>query len=269
AAEERFKQINEAYDVLGDPGKKRLYDEQLGMGARHAGRSEGPRRGHARPGVGRDPLDDFGAGMPDGAGMGGIFEKLFGRSERGFTGRARGGDVESEITVSLDEVLRGSVRTVTETRTDPTTGAEQRSTFQVRIPPGVREGQMIRVPGHGEPGIGGQAGDLYLRVRCEVHPRFTVRDGDLTTEMVLAPWEAVLGVTLSVPTLDGTVSVKVPPGSRAGQKLRVRGRGLPGAEGARGDLLVSLRVDVPGEVDAEERALWEQLAARSRFRPRD
>lgn len=180
----------------------------------------------------------------------------------------RGADVEGEILVSLDEVLHGSVRTVTMQRTNPRDGQPERTTMQVRIPPGVREGQLIRVAGKGEAGLRGLAGDLYLRVRLARHPDFQVRGVDVVTEIALAPWEAVLGATVSVPTLDGRVHVRVPAGSRNGQQLRVRGRGLPGGEAGRGDLYVLLMVDVPTTVTEEERELWEQLAAKSKYMPR-
>ncbi|HSH17305.1 MAG TPA: DnaJ C-terminal domain-containing protein [Verrucomicrobiae bacterium] len=139
----------------------------------------------------------------------------------------------------------------------------------MRIPAGATEGRLIRVAGKGGAGLhGGPAGDLFLRVRLARHPDFRVKEADLYHDLQLAPWEAVLGATVSVPTLDGSVGLKIAPGTQPGQQLRVRGRGLPTEGGSRGDLYAVISVVVPEEVDAEERAHWEQLAARSTFNPR-
>jgi curved DNA-binding protein len=143
-------------------------------------------------------------------------------------------------------------------------------TYQVKIPAGVTEGQRLRVAGRGEAGTGGAAaGDLYLRVRLAKHPDFEVEDHNLIHDAELAPWEAVLGTSLSVPTLDGRVNIKIPPGTQSGQKLRVRGRGLPLIGGGHGDLIVVARVEVPTKVTDAERKLWEQLANESKFKPRE
>src|SRR5262249_61388834 len=142
-------------------------------------------------------------------------------------------------------------------------------TCQVKIPAGVSEGQRLRISGRGEAGVGGgAAGDLYLRVRFAKHPDFEVQDHNLISEADLAPWEAVLGTNISLPTLNGRVNIKIPPGTHNGQKLRVRGRGLPQRNGGAGDLIVVMRVEVPSEVTDSERKLWEQLAKESRFNPR-
>ena len=143
-------------------------------------------------------------------------------------------------------------------------------TWQVKVPAGVAEGQRLRLAGRGEAGAGGgSAGDLYLRVRFARHPEFEVEEHNLIYEADLAPWEAVLGASISVPTLDGQVNIKIPPGTHNSQKLRVRGRGLPQTGGARGDLIVVTRVEVPSVVSEAERKLWEQLAKESKFNPRD
>jgi curved DNA-binding protein len=139
----------------------------------------------------------------------------------------------------------------------------------VKIPAGVTEGQRLRVPGRGEAGSGGgAAGDLYLRVRLARHPDFQVEDHNLVYEAELAPWEAVLGANISVPTLPGSVNIRIPPGTQSGQKLRVRGRGLPNRNGGNGDLIVVTKVEVPAQVSESERKLWEQLAQESKFNPR-
>jgi curved DNA-binding protein len=143
-------------------------------------------------------------------------------------------------------------------------------THQVKIPAGVTEGQRLRIPGRGGAGArGAAAGDLFLRVRIARHPDFELEDHHLIYEAELAPWEAVLGASISVPTLNGHVNIKIPPGTHNGQKLRVRGRGLPRRGGAAGDLIVIARIEVPEKVSEEERKLWEQLAHTSRFRPRE
>jgi len=142
-------------------------------------------------------------------------------------------------------------------------------THQVRIPAGVMEGQRLRIPGRGEAGVGGgSSGDLFLRVRLAKHPDFLVEDNQLVHEIELAPWEAVLGTQIRVPTLESQVSIKVPAGTQNGQRLRVRGHGLAQTNGPRGDLFVVLRIEVPKQVNQRERELWEQLARESSFSPR-
>jgi len=280
-SEERFKEVNEAYEVLGNPENRKKYDA-LGADFRSGTEFRPP------PGFGRQrPTRRGGASNPEefefrGAGFSEFFESLFGGAGRaggGFSGFGggmgdpdeeshRGADVEGEILVALDEVLHGSVRTISMQGVNPRTGQHERSVLQVRIPAGVREGQLIRVAGKGESGIRRTPGDLYLRVRLAKHPDFEVKGSDLVTELTLAPWEAVLGATVAVPTLDGRVHVRVPPGSRNRQQLRVRSRGLPGSTGERGDLYVNLNIDVPSAVGEEERELWERLGAKSKFVPR-
>ncbi len=177
---------------------------------------------------------------------------------------ARGRDIEGDILVTLDEAMRGSVRSVTVRHNS------RSETYQVKIPSGVAEGQRLRVAGRGEAGSGGgKSGDLYLRVRLARHPDLEVEDHNLVYEARLAPWEAVLGTSLSVPTLDGRVNIKIPAGTQNGQKLRLRGRGLPQAGGSRGDLIVVTHIEVPNQVAESERKLWEQLAKQSHFNPRE
>lgn len=271
AAEEKFKEINEAYEVLGDPEKRVKYD-RLGAGWRHEGAFPPPGRG--------TETHEFNFG---GTGFSDFFEQYFsGASRYGFPGGVHGGprgaassfrgnDIEGDILVTLDEAMHGALRPVSLQIRDPQTGRVETHNFQVRIPPGVTNGKRIRVPGQGEPGVGGgEAGDLYLRVRHAAHPDFSTDGTDVFHELDIAPWEAVLGADISVPTLDGLVKLRIPPGSANGQQLRVRGRGLPkGKSGERGDFHVILTIQLPAHPGDEERVLWEKLRAASRFNPRN
>ena len=294
-AEEKFKEINEAYEVLGDPAKRKKYDE---LGAYWKGGAE------FRPPPGwEQAFRGGGRGGPqeprfDGTGFSDFFEQFFGAAGRGGGARspfqeedeapARGRDIEGDLLVTLEEAVQGSVRTVSVRRLVDCdacggTGAKgnrvcracagngtvsKSEEYQVRIPAGVSVGQRLRLAGRGEAGGGGTAGDLYLRVRFARHPEFDVDGHDLLREVEVAPWEAVLGTTLAVPTLGEPVTIRLPAGTQTGQKLRVRGRGLPNRSGSPGDLLVVARVEVPTQVNERERALWEQLARESSFNPR-
>jgi len=281
AAEEKFKEINEAYEVLSDPDKRKKYD-QFGANWKNGGGGQSPPGGDERSADGAQS-QEFRFG---GTGFSDFFEQLFGRSGRGgfgFSGRdfeadesgharglARGHDIEGDILVTLDEVMRASVRSISLQRVNPKTGQTETQTFKVRIPVGVQEGQTIRVPGKGGDGAnGGEAGDLFLHVRFAAHPDFRPHGADLHYGLDLAPWEAVLGTTVSVPTLDKPVKVRVPAGTNNGQQLRVRGRGLPkGRDGERGDLYVVVNVQLPSKLSQDERELWEKLSHVSHFNPR-
>jgi len=166
--------------------------------------------------------------------------------------------------------MHGTVRPISLQTVNPETGDAQTHSFRVRIPPGAADGLRIHVPGQGEPGHGGAAaGDLYLRVRHAAHPEFHTRGTDLFHELDVAPWEAVLGAEVTVPTLDGTLKLRLPPGTANGQQLRVRGRGLPkGKGGERGDFHVVVSVQLPVKLTDAERAQWEKLRETSSFKPR-
>jgi len=280
AGEIKFKEINEAYEVLSDPVKRKKYDE-LGE---HWNAQGGPPPGYASAQGGPAGGQDF---HFEGTGFSDFFEQFFGGAEgggRGFGGfssaggmrGARGGgrragqDVEGDISVTLEEAMSGAVREISLQSTDPTTGQRKVETFKVRIPKGALEGQVIRVPGKGGPGSGGgEAGHLFLRVRLASHPEFRASGADLYHDLPLAPWEAVLGTTVRIPGLDGEVDLKIPAGTNNGQHLRLRGRGLPKPKSTeRGDLYVVAEVELPKKISAEERQLWEQLGKTSAFHPR-
>ena len=300
-AEEKFKEINEAHEVLSDPEKRKKYDT-LGANWKQGSEFRPPPEWQSFGGGGARggrPARNGGAEFEfSGTGFSDFFEQIFGGRQAAGAGgfrrdggnaAERGTDLEADIMVTLEEALKGAVRSISLRRNVPCehcggAGAVGRKacsrcngaghttkseTHQVKIPAGIKEGQRLRVGGKGEAGAGGgTAGDLYLTIRLAGHPDLRVEGENLGYDLDLAPWEAVLGKSVSVPTLEGEVSIKIPPGTQSGQRLRVRGRGL-GKEGARGDLFVTTRIQVPTKIDDSERALWEQLAKASSFSPRE
>src|SRR5438067_6768007 len=269
AAEEKFKQINEAYEVLSDPEKRKKYD-QLGADWNQPGGFQPPPGwGAQQPGGGFYQYGGTDGGVEfefGGTGFSDFFEAFFGSGRGrsafgGFGGRPatteRGSDVEADIMVTLEEALHGSTRTVSLRRA----GSNKVETYQVRIPRGVHEGQRIRLAGQGEAGVrGGKSGDLFLRVRLAKHPDFLVEGSDLIHEVKIAPWQAVLGTELKVPTLEAKVRLKIPPGTQGGQRFRLREQGLPSISGKRGDLYVVVQINIPKKLSEREREIWSQLA---------
>ena len=273
AAEDQFKQLQAAYDVLSNPEDRKLYDQygenwravKAGGEAPPPGWERAARstRGPEPRAGGFDFNDfDFGRFSPGGGGGFDIFEELFGGARGSEQRRGRGRDVEAELELSLEEAHRGGRRTLQ-------MQTEETKTIEVNIPAGMRDGSTIRLAGQGGAGANGsEAGDLYLHLRVRPHQVFTVKGDDVEMELSIAPWEAVLGATVEVPTIDGKVELKIPAGALAGQRLRLRGQGLNKRKGGRGDEYVRLRVAVPKEVNAEERRLYEELKSVSRFNPR-
>ncbi|MCW3098015.1 MAG: hypothetical protein JWL77_3633 [Chthonomonadaceae bacterium] len=277
-AEEKFKQINEANEVLRDTEKRRRYDT---LGANyHAGQDFTPPPGWQGSGRGERRAEyaqeaDFG-GFADG-GFSDFFSSMFGgvggatRTQRG-SGRRRGQDVEGEITVSLEDVYHGATRTVTLNRQERDADGRLREVtqnFDVRIPPGAQEGTVLRLAGQGGEGAnGGAAGDLYIRIHIAPHPIFRREHTNLVVDLPVTPWEAALGAEVPVPTLDGVVEVKLPAGTNSGKRLRLRGQGLPDQSGKRSDLLAAVRIEVPSPLSDKERELFEQLRRVSTFDPR-
>jgi curved DNA-binding protein len=302
SAEEKFKEINEAYEVLSDPEKRKRYDT-LGPNWKSGEEFRPP------PGWQQESRVDFGdtgdifggvgGGGGGASGFSDFFEALFGGSRRGPRG-ARGGagfsmrgrDIEAEIELTLEEAHRGGTRGISlmtmESCPDcrgsgtkdgktvcPTcrgAGVVQRpKTLEVTIPPGVRDGSVIRLAGQGEPGAsGGPPGDLLLRVRLRPHRLFDITDdNDVQLDLPVAPWEAALGARVSVPTLEGPVEMTVPAGAQAGQRLRLRGQGLNRRGGGRGDQYARLRIVNPPRLSDAERELFEKLRNESRFNARE
>jgi curved DNA-binding protein len=265
-AEEKFKEINEAYEVLGDPEKRKRYDE-FGADWQHGPPPGGgfQRAGGAGGGFppGRSPTgeEEFSFG---GTGFSDFFEQMFGgrRGRGGFEDiPQRGQDVEADIMVTLEEALNGSTRQISFRRGS----SKKLETYTVKIPMGIREGQRIRLAGQGGTGAGGAgAGDLFLRVKFQRHPEFDIEGGDLYHEVEIPAWDAVLGCNVTVPTLGGRAKLKIPSGTQNGKKFRLPGMGLPEGSNKRGDLFAVVNITVPENPSPKEKALWEQIEAMNR-----
>lgn len=275
-AEEKFKEVAEAYQTLSDKEKRAAYDQ---LGRHRPGEDIRPPPGwetqFGRGGPGMDGVDLGGIDLGD------LFEMFGGRGRAGpGFGRRTGGnfsspgqDFEASTQLSLEDAARGTELNLELSTAEMTSdGRMQRvpRSVRVRVPKGATDGQRLRVPGKGGPGLnGGPAGDLYLNISLRPHPLFRPSGHDLYIDLPIAPWEAVLGASVEVPTLDGRVALTIRPGSRTGQKLRVAGKGLAKPGGGAGDLYCVLTIVVPADVGEKEKDLYSELGKVSGFRPRE
>ena len=254
-AEAKFKEVGEAYATLKDPEKRAAYDE---LGRRPAGQEFRPPPGWAHQ-YGSDAQGFEDIDLSD------LLDAL-GRRHRGAQHGpmpVHGRDYETAVRISLEDAHRGA--TINLNLADA--GGDR--TLEVTIPPGVSEGQKLRLRGKGGKGRnGGADGDIYLHIALAPHPVFRADRHDLYFDLALAPWEAALGADIEVPTLEGPVLLTVPPGTRSGRKLRLRGRGMANGRGGHGDLYAVVHIDVPAALTDRERELFREMAAASRFDPR-
>ncbi|MGH8729020.1 MAG: DnaJ C-terminal domain-containing protein [Burkholderiales bacterium] len=259
-AEEKFKEIGEAYEVLKDDEKRAAYDQ---LGQQRPGQDFRPppdwERQYSRAHFGDVDFGD-------------LFSELFGGRRRSADLKIPGQDYEVPVELSLEEAYQGTEvsfqMSVPEQRSDGTVNRVSK-TIKVRVPKGVVNGQKMRVPGKGGPGInGGPAGNLYLDITFRTHPLFNSSGHDLYLTVPVAPWEAALGASVAVPTLDGKVRMKIAPGAKAGQRLRLANRGLPKPGGGSGDLFAIVQIVAPPSLSTRERELFEELSKVSRFNPR-
>lgn len=282
-AEDKFKELSEAYEVLKDPEKRKMYD-QLGQNWKSGQDFRPPpewgtqfRTGGAG---GQTEFQWGGSG-----GFSDFFESLFGGQGfrqaggggqggfgRGAVFRQAGADQETTLRITLEEAFHGGTKPILlQTQVPNPSGLfeVQEKRYDIKIPQGILPGQKIRLPGQGGEGMGGgPRGDLFLKVELEPHPAYTLKERDIYMEVPVAPWEAVLGAEVEISTLFGNVSLKISPGTQSGQKLRLRGKGMPNPKGAPGNLYATVAVKVPAELTDRERELFEELRKISAFNPR-
>ena len=281
-AEEKFKDINEAYEVLGDEEKKKKYDalrnninfnngfdfdpSQFGFGGgRYDFRTDAsPFSDFFNMFFGKNAinLDDLISGL----GFGPSNYKV--HTERQFNTKKAvfqdGADIEAEMAVTLEEAFGGTEKKISVRQYNG-----QMKSYMVKIPSGIRDGEKIRLAGLGHPGGNGQRGDLFIMVRLKKHPIFELEGSDMVIDLPLTPWEAALGCQVKVVSIDGTLSIKVPPGIQSGQRLRLTGKGYRSGGGGRGDLFAEILIMVPNMLSKEEKNLFEQLQKLSKFNPRE
>lgn len=272
-SEEKFKEIAEAYQTLKDREKRAAYD-QLGS-AYQPGQEFRPPPGWEKQF--RDGAANSGGFSFDDLDLSDLFEGISGRARRGGRSgsalRMPGADYEVPVRLSLEDALRGTQVDLNVTMPEYDAEGVPRAvpkTIKARIPKGATQGQRLRLRGQGGKGLnGGHDGDLYLDIELAPHPLFRPDGHDLYIDLPLAPWEAALGATIEVPTLDGAVNLKVPPGTAAGRKLRLARKGLPKPEGGEGDLYALVQLVNPPELGERERELYRQLSEASSFNPRE
>lgn len=297
-AEDKFKQINEAYEVLRDADKRKRYDAlgenwKAGQEFRPPPDFEnifqqfmGGQGGRGEPG-GR--VFQFQRGGTGGTGFSDFFDMLFGATMHGVSEdeirdrhrrrfddeqsyfQRNGEDRHASITISLDDAYRGATRVFTFESFEPNEQGgfdRQEKTASVKIPAGITDGKTLRLKGQGFVGLGGgRAGDLLIKVNLAPHPTYSLEGHNLVTKLPVTPWEAALGTKVRVPTMDGDVALKLPPGAQSGSRLRLRGKGFPKKDG-RGDMVVEIRIVVPQQLTDRERELFTELQQVSSFNPR-
>lgn len=250
-AEARFKEVGEAYEVLRDAEKRAQYD-QFGSNYQHGQSFRSP------------PGWEENVGGFAGGNFSSFFENMFGGGGMGGNDQffARGEDVNAKITVSLEDAYHGASKTIRRP-----TGANQNGTINVKIPAGIEPGKKIRLTGQGKKGMGGKSGDLYLEVRIGPHKYYRVEGKDIFLDLPITPWEAALSAKVPVPTLAGKINLTIPEGARSGQKMRLKGRGLPGKPA--GDQFVVLQIQTPAAQSDKQRQLYQQMADEMTFNPRE
>ena len=251
-AEAKFKEVGEAYEALKDPEKRAQYD-QFGSSYQH-GQSFNPPPGwggQGGAGMGGGNFSSFFESMFSGGGMGGN-DQFF----------AQGEDVNAKITVSLEDAFNGAKKSIRRPG-----GANQTGTINVKIPAGITSGKKIRLAGQGKAGAGVEAGDLFLEINIANHAYYQVEDKDVIINLPISPWEAALGAKITVPTLAGKISLTIPTSAKSGQKMRLKGRGLPGKQA--GDQIVVLQIMTPPADTPEAKQLYQQMAEELNFNPRE
>lgn len=251
-AEEKFKEVGEAYEVLKDAEKRAQYDQ---FGSYQHGQSFQPPPGWG----GQAGAGGFGGGA---GGFSSFFDSMFGGGGSGDNFFAQGEDVNARITISLEDAFNGAKKSVRRPA-----GASQTGTISVKIPAGITSGKKIRLAGQGKSGMGRKSGDLLLEVNIAAHPHYKLEDKDIYLDLPIAPWEAALGAKVTVPTLAGKINLTIPEGAKSGQKMRLKGRGLPGKEP--GDQFVVLQIMTPPADSTNAVRLYEQMAEELTFNPRE